>query len=182
MPGHLDAKDVEIAVLRRQLAVLHRQVARPRYKGARIELDARPEGPSEQEEKSGSPVGELGASVVALDGECRDPEVVGFLSELPEGSRWDVACRALSVGVVGLKAMGVAGHLEVVERELLALKQGFGSALEDVENRPLERIDLTSTRPGSVSVGKTWPDDRPGACRSGESRPRGGVQARHADH
>jgi hypothetical protein len=85
----------------------------------------------------------IGAGVVAFDGECRDPEVVGFLSELPEGSRWDVACRAFSVGVVGLKAMGVAGHLEVVEREFLALKQGFGAALQDVESRLLERIDLT---------------------------------------
>lgn len=75
--------------------------------------------------------------------ESHDPEVVGFFTEMPVESLGDMACRALTVGVVGLRAMGAAGRMEVVEREFLTLSQRFTSSLDAVERRLTEKVDRT---------------------------------------
>lgn len=75
--------------------------------------------------------------------ECRDEDVVGFFEEISPESRPELVCKALSLGVVGLRAMGVAGHVEIVEREFLKLSHGFESALNQTERDLMERVDLT---------------------------------------
>lgn len=75
--------------------------------------------------------------------ECTDPDVVEFFAEASELSRPDLTCRALALGVVGLRAMGLAGHVEIVEREFLKLSQHFDSALGAVETNLLERVQAT---------------------------------------
>jgi hypothetical protein len=75
--------------------------------------------------------------------ECTDPDVVDFFSDTAEPSRPDLACRALALGVVGLRAMGVAGNVEIVEREFLKLSQRFEAALGTVETSLLERVRAT---------------------------------------
>lgn len=52
-------------------------------------------------------------------------------------------CRALAVGVTGLRAMGAAGHVEVVEREFGKLSDRFQAALSAVENSLLDRVRAT---------------------------------------
>jgi hypothetical protein len=47
------------------------------------------------------------------------------------------------LGVIGLRAMGVAGHVEVAEREFLKLSQRFDSALTAVEATLLDRVQAT---------------------------------------
>jgi hypothetical protein len=81
---------------------------------------------------------------VSFEGlESRDPEVVHFFSELPTESLDDMALRALTVGVTGLRAMGTAGRMEVVEKEFLKLSQSFNTSLAGIERSLLERIDRT---------------------------------------
>jgi hypothetical protein len=75
--------------------------------------------------------------------ESHDPEVVGFFSEMPVESLDELAARAMTVGVLGLRAMGTAGRMEIVEKEFLTLSQRFASALEDVERRLTEKVDRT---------------------------------------
>jgi hypothetical protein len=75
--------------------------------------------------------------------ECTDPDVVEFFADTPEPTRPDLTRRALALGVVGLRAMGIAGHVEVVEREFLKLSQRFDSALGAVETNLLERVHAT---------------------------------------
>jgi hypothetical protein len=75
--------------------------------------------------------------------ECADPDVVEFFTDAADASRPDLACRALALGVVGLRAMGVAGHVEVVEREFLKLTQRFDTTLGTVESNLLERVQAT---------------------------------------
>lgn len=75
--------------------------------------------------------------------ECSDPDVVEFFAEVSETTLGDLACRALALGVVGLRAMGVAGHVEIVEREFLKLSQRFDAALEAVEATLLRRVHAT---------------------------------------
>lgn len=75
--------------------------------------------------------------------ESHDPEVVSFFTEMPVESLGEVANRAMTVGVLGLRAMGTAGRLEMVEKEFLALSQRFSSSLETVEKRLIERVDRT---------------------------------------
>lgn len=75
--------------------------------------------------------------------ECADPDVVEFFADAAEASRPDLACRALALGVVGLRGMGVAGRVEIVEREFLKLSQRFDAALVAVETNLLERVQAT---------------------------------------
>ena len=75
--------------------------------------------------------------------ECTDPDVVAFFAEISESGRPDLACRALALGVVGLRAMGIAGHVEIVEREFLKLSRRFDSALGAVETNLLARVQAT---------------------------------------
>jgi hypothetical protein len=46
--------------------------------------------------------------------ESHDPEVVSFFTEMPVESLGDLAGRAMTVGVLGLRAMGTAGRMEIV--------------------------------------------------------------------
>ncbi|MGH7921989.1 MAG: hypothetical protein ACREQM_18900 [Candidatus Dormibacteraceae bacterium] len=82
-------------------------------------------------------------SVIVEQLECRDPEVVELFTDTAETARADLACRALSMGVVGLRAMGITGHVELVEREFLKLSQRFDTALGAVEMSLLERVSTT---------------------------------------
>lgn len=75
--------------------------------------------------------------------ESHDPEVVSFFTEMPVESLGDLAGRAMTVGVLGLRAMGTAGRMEIVEKEFLALSQRFASSLEGVERRLTDKVDRT---------------------------------------
>jgi hypothetical protein len=75
--------------------------------------------------------------------ETRDPDVVDFFTELRDDSRADLADRAVSLGVVGLRAMGVAGHVELVEREFLKLQGRFDEGLRTVQDSLQQRITST---------------------------------------
>src|SRR5579859_4251071 len=75
--------------------------------------------------------------------ECRDPDAVAFFGDITESARGELACRALGMGVVGLQAMGVAGHVELVEREFLRLSQRFDAALVVVQGSLMERVAAT---------------------------------------
>lgn len=75
--------------------------------------------------------------------ECSDPDVVEFFADAAEPSRRDLACRAIVLGVVGLRAMGVAGQVEIVEREFLKLSRRFDVTLGAVETSLLERVQAT---------------------------------------
>jgi hypothetical protein len=86
----------------------------------------------------------LTPSVVCIEGlECTDPDVLEFFADAPESSWPDLARRALALGVVGLRAMGIAGQVEIVEREFLRLSHRFDSALGAVEANLLERVQAT---------------------------------------
>ncbi len=81
---------------------------------------------------------------VVLTGiECWDRDVVAFFSDSPSEARADLACRALGVGVAGLRAMGVTGHIELVEREFGKLAQQFDAALTATEGQLLARVQST---------------------------------------
>lgn len=81
---------------------------------------------------------------VVLTGiECRDGEVVAFFADAPTEIRVDLVCRALSVGVAGLRAMGIAGQIELVEREFLKLAERFDAALSATEVELLARVQST---------------------------------------
>jgi len=75
--------------------------------------------------------------------ESHDPEVVSFFTEMPIESLGDLAGRAMTVGVLGLRAMGTAGRMEIVEKEFLAMSQRFATSLEGVERRLTEKVDRT---------------------------------------
>ena len=82
-------------------------------------------------------------SVVIEQLETTDPGAVAFFSEVSEETRPDLVRRALDLGIVGLRAIGVAAHVEIVEREFLKLTQRFGSTLEAVEADLLDRVRMT---------------------------------------
>src|SRR6266516_915585 len=87
---------------------------------------------------------EITADSVRIDElESRDPDVVGFFTELPDLARPDVAGRALAIGVIGMRAMGAASHVELVEREFLKLSRSFDDALGTVQASLLQRITST---------------------------------------
>jgi hypothetical protein len=75
--------------------------------------------------------------------ECADPGVVSLLADTSEPARPELVCRALAVGAVGLRAMGAAGQVEVVEREFGKLSDRFDAALTAVETSLLERVRTT---------------------------------------
>lgn len=91
-------------------------------------------------------------SVIVEQLDCHDPEVVEFFTDTAETARPDLACRALSMGVVGLRAMGITGHVELVEREFLKLSQRFETALGVVEASLLERVTATFDPDKAASV------------------------------
>jgi hypothetical protein len=82
-------------------------------------------------------------SVIFENVESHDPEVVSFFTDMPAESLGELATRAITVGVLGLRAMGTAGRMEIVEREFLGLSQRFSSSLDAVEKRLIERVDST---------------------------------------
>ncbi|HLH64526.1 MAG TPA: hypothetical protein VKV27_02390 [Solirubrobacteraceae bacterium] len=75
--------------------------------------------------------------------ESHDPEVVSSFTEMPIESLGDLASRAMTVGVLGLRAMGTAGRMEIVEKEFLAMSQRFAASLEGVERRLTDKVDRT---------------------------------------
>ena len=75
--------------------------------------------------------------------ECTDPDVVAFFSEVGDEALETSVCRALSLGVVGLRAMGVAGRVEIVEREFSKMMTNFSAALNEMEHQLFERVDIT---------------------------------------
>jgi hypothetical protein len=82
-------------------------------------------------------------SVVIEQLECSDPEVTKFFADADDSARPELVCRTLAVGVAGLRAMGAAGHIEVVEREFGKLSDRFGAALYAVETSLLDRVRAT---------------------------------------
>lgn len=102
--------------------------------------------------------------------ESHDPEVVGFFSEIPIESMGELARRAMTVGVLGLRAMSTAGRLEIVEKEFLTLSQRFTASLEDVERRLTEKVDRTFDPDRAESVSARLSQCRqaggPGCARS----------------
>lgn len=81
--------------------------------------------------------------VVLQEVECREADVVAFFADAPSDDRVELARRALGVGVAGLRAMGVAGQLELVEREFAKLAQRFDAALGATEGNLLARVHAT---------------------------------------
>jgi hypothetical protein len=75
--------------------------------------------------------------------QSHDPEVVSFFAEMPVESLGELATRAMTVGVLGLRAMGTAGRMEIVEKEFLALSHRFSLSLEGVERHLMDRVDRT---------------------------------------
>ncbi len=65
--------------------------------------------------------------------ECREGDVVAYFADNPPETRAEVAGRAVAIGVAGLRAMGVAGHVELVEREFTKLTHQFGQTLATTE-------------------------------------------------
>lgn len=102
-------------------------------------------------------------ALVVEDLECSDPEVVEFFTDTAEVSRGELACRALTMGVVGLRAMGITGHVELVEREFLKLSQRFDAALGTVEENLFERVNATFDPDKAESVSGRLTDSISGA-------------------
>ena len=75
--------------------------------------------------------------------ESHDPEVVSFFTDMPVESLAELATRAMTVGVLGLRAMGTAGRMELVEKEFLNLSQRFSSSLDAMERRLADKVDRT---------------------------------------
>ncbi len=75
--------------------------------------------------------------------ESHDAEVVAFFAEMPLQTLDEVAVRALTVGVVGLKAMGVAGRMELIEKEFMKLSHEFSASLAAVEKSLTDHVELT---------------------------------------
>ncbi len=90
-----------------------------------------------------SPVNVSKDKVIINSVECNEPDVVDFFKEAREESLEGIVCKALSLGVVGLRAMGVSGLVEVVEREFSKLLTTFSGALTDMERELLDRVDAT---------------------------------------
>jgi hypothetical protein len=105
-------------------------------------------------------------ALVVEDLECSDPEVVEFFTDTAEPARGELACRALTMGVVGLRAMGITGHVELVEREFLKLSQRFDSALGSVEENLFERVNATFDPDKAESVSGRLTDSISGAHRT----------------
>jgi len=80
-------------------------------------------------------------SVTIENLETADPDVAAFFSEVPDTTMPDVMRKAISLGVVGLRAMDVAGQVALVEREFGKLADGFRSTLGEVEDQIQHRID-----------------------------------------
>lgn len=74
---------------------------------------------------------------------CYERDVVEFFTELRDESRAEAAGRAISLGVIGLRTMGVAGHVEFVEREFLKLQGRFNDGLRTVQDALQQRITST---------------------------------------
>lgn len=70
-------------------------------------------------------------------------DVVAFFADAPPETRAEVAGRAVAIGAAGLRAMGVAGHIELVEREFTRLTHQFDQALAKTEGQLLERVHST---------------------------------------
>lgn len=80
---------------------------------------------------------------VTIEGlETADPDVVAFFADVPEPTKADVMRKAISLGVTGLRAKGIAGQVDIVEREFGKLADGFRATLGEVEDQIQERIDL----------------------------------------
>lgn len=75
--------------------------------------------------------------------ECREGDVVAFFADAPPETRVGIAGRALGIAVAGLRAMGVAGPVELVEREFAKLTHQFDQALATTEGQLLERVNST---------------------------------------
>lgn len=84
--------------------------------------------------------------------ESRDPGVIQFFSEVPVAALAELAGRALTVGVYGLRAMGTAGHVEVVEQEFAKLSRQFAVSLAGVEKNLLGHVESTFDPGKSSSV------------------------------
>jgi hypothetical protein len=81
---------------------------------------------------------------VVLQGiECREADVVAFFGDAAPETRVELAGRAVAIGVVGLRAMGVAGHVKLMEREFAKLSHQFDRALATTEGQLLERVHST---------------------------------------
>jgi hypothetical protein len=95
------------------------------------------------------------ADVLIDDLRCADPDVVRYFADADEPTRGDLAGRALALGIIGLRAVGFAGQVELVEREFLRLSHRFDQALGSVETTLLQRVHDTfdPQQAGSVSAG-----------------------------
>ena len=124
---------------------------------------------SKREERTMSPVNVTSTKLTINKLECTDPEVVTFFNEIGKDSLEASICHALSLGVVGLRAMGVAAHVEVVEREFSKMMTNFSGALTEMERQLLERVDVTfdPDQANSVSarLGSTVADAYQGTSR-----------------
>ena len=91
--------------------------------------------------------------VVTITGlTCDDTEVVNFLTETSEVARDDVTRRAIAIGVTGMRAIGVAGHVDIVEREFERLARRFDEALAGTETHLLNRVADTFDPESAESV------------------------------
>lgn len=69
-------------------------------------------------------------AVVLEEIECRDGDVVGFMGELTEAERPEAVCRALSLGVAGLRSVSARADVDQVERGFEQLKREFQRAFD----------------------------------------------------
>lgn len=75
--------------------------------------------------------------------EVIDPDVAEFFNEAPVETHGQLAVRAFTLGVTGLRSVSVAAQAQVVEREFGKLKNNFASGLDEMEMRLLSQVDAT---------------------------------------
>lgn len=76
----------------------------------------------------GEQVKVTGDAVVISKVECTDTGAVEYFAELADAQRPEAVCRAVTIGVAGLRAMGARADVDQVERGFEQLRREFQKA------------------------------------------------------
>ena len=85
---------------------------------------------------------------------CTTADVVKFFREVPDDNLGELVCRALAVGVTGLRAAGITNHMLTIEHEFGRMVADFANSLGEVERRLVDRVETTfdPEKAGSVTA------------------------------